>query len=284
MNIQDSHLVLTVVDSGAKADVLINPVGNIICHLTQGFNSSTYPLGQGNAITAGAHLPVVPGPGESVSAWNFGFVQIGRIINPAFTGIFYAGRIRREGSITVNPSVPPGLASPILYDATGSPPDPWFETPNPSFTPPNINAGWGDHPSLKVPLKLRNSGRSNVDNFLFQLILDREFWTIFTATDPPGKIHYIAHFHWQVRYDLELMWRNGNAALRRNKSFHKVLEAKVMGAPTDPALRTLLANPSGDRANKLFGHSITQSFLGPRGPNRTENDNWFATVPYDFWG
>lgn len=284
MDIQDSHLVLTVVDNKARANVFINPVGHIICHLTQGFDPIPYPGGQSNAITAGAHVPVIPAKGESVAAWNFGFVQFGRIINPAMSGIYYAGRVRSEGSITVNPNVPPALASPILYDAVGTPPDPWFDTPGSSYIPPKVNAGWGDHPSLKVPLKLRNSWRSNIENFLFQLILDREFWTIFTATDPAGKIHYIAHFHWQVRYDLELMWRQGNAVLRRNRSFHRILQPKVMGAPTEPALRPLLASPSGSRANQLYGHSVTQSFLGSRGPNRTENKEWFFTVPYDFWG
>jgi hypothetical protein len=188
-----------------------------------------------------------------------------------------------EGSITVNASVPPALASPILYDGTGTPPDPWFETPHPSFVPPNISATWGDHPAIKIPLRLRNSGR-NLDNFLFQVMLDREFWTIFTATDPAGKISYIGHFQWRVRFDVELMWRNQSAMLRRNKSFVTVIEAKVKGGPTEPALQSLLANPSGDRANTLYGKSILQAFFGSRGPNRTENDRWFVTVPYDFWG
>lgn len=283
MNILDAQLTLLVDSSKAKPDVFINPVGHIICHLTQGFVSSSFPTGQSNAITAAAHVPVALGPNESVSAWNFGFVQIGRV-NPgqSFSAIFYAGRMRSEGSITVNPNVPPALASPILYDATGSPPDPWFETPTGSFAASRINATWGDHPALKVPLKLRNSGR-NVDNFLFQLIFDREFWTIFTATDPAGKINYIAHFHWQVRYDIELMWRNQDAVLRQNKSVARVIDAKVKGAPANPDLQPLLARPSGDRANKVYSQAVTQAFFGARGPNHTENDKWFMTVPSDFW-
>jgi hypothetical protein len=283
MNIVSAQLALRVDGSNAKPDVFINPAGHIICHLTQGFSSSSFPSGQQNAITGAAHVPVIPGPGETVRSWNFGFVQIGRVRTPELHGAFYAGRMRSEGSIAVRPGVPPALASPVLYDASGSPPDPWFETPNPSFTPPRINASWGDHPALKVPLRLRNSGR-NLDNFLFQLIFDREFWTIFTATDPSGKITYIAHFHWQVRYDIELMWRNQTAQIRKNKSTAGVLDAKVNGAPADPQLQTILAHPSGDRANTVFSKAITQAFFGARGPNRTENDRWFMTVPAEFWG
>ena len=284
MNILDSQFTLSVDISKAKPDVFINPAGHIICHLTQGFASSSFPAGQSNAITANANVPITLGPRESVSDSDFGFVQIGRV-NPgqSFSGIFYAGRMRSEGSVTINPNIPPALASPILYDSTGSPPDPWFETPTPSFTPPKINASWGDHPAIKVPLKIRNSGR-NVDNFLFQLIFDRDFWTIFTATDPAGKIIYIAHFHWQVRYDVELMWRNQDATVRHNRSVAKVIDAKVKGAPTDTDLQPLLTNPSGDRANKLYGKAVTQAFFGARGPNHTENDKWFTTVPNDFWG
>ena len=282
MQILDAQLTLTVESGNARPDVFINPIGHVICHLTQGFSSATFPTGQGNAITAGAHVPVVPGPRESVSDWSFGFVQVARLESPGTQGFFYAGRMSSEGSMTVNPNVPPALASPVLYDAFGAPPDPWFDTPASSFIPPKVNAGWGDHPALKIPLRLRNTGK-NVDNFLFQIIFDRVFWTIFTAVDPAGAIKYIGHFKWQVRYDAELVWANQAAMLRRNKSVATVLAAKVAGAPTDPDLQALLAKPSGARANVLFGQAVNQSFFGARGPNRTENDRWFTTVPVDFW-
>ena len=282
MQILDGQLTLTVDSAKAQPDLFINPIGHVICHLTQGFSSATFPAGQGNAITAGAHVPVTPGPGEKVSDWNFGFVQVARLVTPETQGFFYAGRMRSEGSMTVNPNVAPALASPVLYDAFGSPPDPWFDTPTSSFIPPKVNAGWGDHPALKIPLRLRNTGR-NVDNFLFQIIFDRVFWTIFTAVDPAGGIKYVAHFKWQVRYDVELVWVSQVATLRRNKSVATVLAAKVAGAPTDADLQPLLAKPSGARANILYGQAVNQAFFGARGPNRTENDVQFTSVPRDFW-
>src|SRR6516164_8368042 len=114
MNIVSAQLALRVDGSNAKPDVFINPAGHIICHLTQGFSSSSFPSGQQNAITGAAHVPVIPGPGETVRSWNFGFVQIGRVRTPELHGAFYAGRMRSEGSIAVRPGVPPALASPVL--------------------------------------------------------------------------------------------------------------------------------------------------------------------------
>ena len=240
MNIVTAQLVLSVDVTKAKADVFLNPIGHVICHLTEGFDSSTFPNGQSDAVIGAAHVPVFPAPGESVTSWTFGFVQVARYRSPELHGAFYAGRIPREGSIAVRPGVPPALADNVLYDAKGSPPDPWFQAPATSFIAPKVNAAWGDHPAIKIPTRLRNSGR-NVDNFLFQLIDDREFWTIFTAVDPAGKITYIAHSHWQVRHEIELMWFNESDKLRRKKSSVSVLEAKVPGAPTVSELQGILA-------------------------------------------
>jgi hypothetical protein len=44
VTIFDSQLKLNITDGSAKPDVFINnQVGHIICHLTKGFDLSTYP-------------------------------------------------------------------------------------------------------------------------------------------------------------------------------------------------------------------------------------------------
>jgi hypothetical protein len=276
--ILDGQLKFTVTEQDAHPDVFINnSVGHIICHLTQGFDAGKFPKEQGNAITAGAHVPLSAGPGDTA----FGFVQLARA---NFYGAFYAGRISREGSIGIQAHIPPALPNALMLDATGNPPLPWFNDPSfSSFVAPTVNSTWGDHPASKVPLKLKNSFTSNVDNFLFQLIDDREFWTIFTAKDSDGTIRYIAHFHWKVRYDVEFMWRNGEAVLRRSRSSITVPEKNVKGRPMDADLQPLLTLPAGPRANVVFGQAITSAFYGARGANRSENPRWFTTVPGDFW-
>jgi hypothetical protein len=80
------------------------------------------------------------------------------------------------------------------------------------------------------------------------------------------------------------MWRNQAAMVRRDKSFLNVSEPQVVkGPPTDAALQPLLAHPSGDRANQVYSKAVNTAFSGARGPNHTENDTWFTTVPNDFW-
>jgi hypothetical protein len=68
-------------------------------HLTRGFNSAN-PSGSSRAMDFFGHVGVALGPGDSLAGWSFGFLQFVRI---NFLGIFYAGRRRREGSISVRP-------------------------------------------------------------------------------------------------------------------------------------------------------------------------------------
>jgi hypothetical protein len=282
VTIQDAQLKLMITDGDVKPDVYINPAGHIVCHLTKGFVASTFPKDQGDALTAVAHAPVSVGHGDNIDAWSFGFVQIARA---NFYGAFYAGRISREGSVGVLAHNPPALASPILLDGSGDPPDPFFQDPSrTSYLPPMLHTSWGDHPAVRIPLTMPNPTTSGVKNHLFQFIFDREFWTIYTSKDPAGAIRYIVHFHWKVRYDVELLWRNQMPILRRSKSDFSMVSKNVKGAPTDSDLQAMLASPKGARANQTFDSAQTQAFRGARGPNRSENPQWFTTVPRDFWG
>ena len=278
--ILDSKLSLTVTEGGAIPAVHINnPVGHVICHLTQGFNPGSFPNDQGKALTAGAHVPLGNGP----EGTDFGFVQLARA---NFFGAFYAGRIPSEGSVGVLASTPPALINALMLDATGTPPDPFFLDPaTSSFVSPQMNSSWGDHPACRVPLTKKNSSRSNVDNFLFQIIDDREFWTIFTAVDPGAAPRYLAHFHWKVRYEFDFTWVDAKAVLRRSNSSVSVPERNVKGRPTDGELQGLLNAPKGTRANVLFDLALRSALNGATGPNRSENPQRFTRpiLPANFW-
>jgi hypothetical protein len=96
----------------------------------------------------------------------------------------------------------------------------------------------------------------------------------------------VGHFHWRVVYDFELRWQNESAIVRRNSSIYKLLEKQVKGPPADKDLAPVLADPRGDRANKVFGDAVTEAFFGARGPNRDEKDRWQwgeVRPPDDFW-
>jgi hypothetical protein len=173
-----------------------------------------------------------------------------------------------------------------MLDASGSVPIPWFEDPSrTSFVPPSIHSSWGDHPASKIPSKIKNSFASNVDNFIFHFIDDRDFWTIFTAKDPGDTLRFIAYFHWQIRYEAKFMWRNGEANVRMSQSFFKMHERNTKGRPKEADIQAILTNPAaaGPRANVAFGNAINQAFFGPRGSNRSESPSRFLNVPIDFW-
>lgn len=144
-----------------------------------------------------------------------------------------------------------------------------------------ITCPTSDHPALKVPKELRNSGR-NIKNFLFHVIDNREFWSVLTAIDPQGKRQHLAHFHWQISHNVKFSWRGGNPVVTSKKSSF-TLHGKAKQAPTDTELQPLLANPVPPQFNIAAGNAVLQAFAGARGGNRTENEFWFPNVPADFF-
>jgi hypothetical protein len=275
-----SRVTIAISAPNVKPDVFINStVGHVICHLTQGFNETSFPTGQGDAFTAAAHMPLIMAPTDTLSGWDFGFVQFARA---NLCRIFYAGRRRSGGSIGVTVHVPPALPSQVALDGFSSASIPWFRDPMLSFARPIVNAGWGDHPGLKVQLKLRNSN-TNTDNLLFQIQDEREFWSIFSAKDPAGTLRYIAHFQWRVRWEFEFNWIGDKVFKRKTNSSFTIVQRKVDGPPTDTDVVPLLADPKAPRMSDLFVKALIQAIRGARGPNRSENTSWFTTVPRDFF-
>ncbi|HEX7505408.1 MAG TPA: hypothetical protein VF550_01470 [Polyangia bacterium] len=277
VKINESQLQMTVNEDAAKPDVYINPVGHAIFHLTQGFNPSDFPQGQRDALTAGAHVPLGGNPGTTA----FGFVQIGRLNH---FGAYYAGRIAREGSITILVHEPPAMPINVLLDGVGNPPMPFFADLTPNWLPPNIHCSWGDHPASRVPLRQENFLTSRVPNYLYHYLDDRDFWTIFTAQEPGKAPHYIAHFQWKLRYDVKFRWRNGNAIVQQSASSLSIISRKVKGPPKEPDLQSLLITPRGPRSNLLMGDALRRAF-SQGSANRQENSNCAPNIiPGDFWG
>ncbi len=275
-----SRLVIALSADDAKPDVFINDtVGNVMCHMTKGFEAATFPLDQNDALTAAAHIPLNMGPGDRIDGWTFGFLQIARA---NLCRIFYAGRRHSEGSIGVAAHIPPALTTPVRLDGFTSAPVPWFRTPFLSFVRPMVNAGWGDHPGLRVQLRLRNS-TTNTDNFLFQLQDEREFWSIFTAQDPAGALHHLGYFQWRVRWEFEFNWIGDKPFKKKSNSTFDIIKRQQTGAPPDGDIASLIANPAGPRMSEEFARALLQALRGARGPNRSENPGWFSTVPRDFF-
>ena len=277
-----NQAVLTIDEAGAKPDfAFTNNNTFLLGHLTTGFSGTDFV---GDAITCNATVPV-SGPLAEVSGLELGFVQIAEA--ESFQA-FYGGRIVSEGGIALNYFVPPALSNTVLIDGTTrsggtATRDPWYR--NPVF---GTGAGGrraadtGDHPGMVVRLSLENRSRSNVRNFLFHCFMDRKFWTVLTALEAGGKLQYIAHFHWQVRYEFRLKWKDGNPRPPISQSFVRVLRRQTAGRPTEPDLQTLLNAPAGERANSVGKRAEAATVTGVP-PNRTDNKTRFITMPDDFW-
>jgi len=275
-----SRLSFTFVSDTAKPDIFIaSTAGNIICHMTEGFDSAKFPIEQRDAFTANAQVPVRLTGGDTIDGWDYGFVQFARA---NACRVFYVGPTRANGRVTVQVHIPPALASAVHLDQTSSASVPWFSTPMLAYLPPMISARWGDHPAVRIPATLRNS-TTNSQNYLFHYQDEREFWSIFTARDPSGKLDYIGHFQWKVRWDCQFYWMGGKLFKRNNTSSFDIVQRKVIGPPTDPDVKPLLADPKGPAMKEEFGGALTRALYGARGPNRSEDVGWYTNVPQDFY-
>jgi len=262
----------------AKADTTAGE-RSVFFHLTNGFDLATVEgLGAEPrpAFSADGRVKVALGGANALANAKFGFVQLAKM---HFGQAFYAGRISREGSIAVmfQNAMPAKLLLDSLDDRTP------FTRQAPQFQlfGNEIRCETSDHPALKVPRELRNSGR-NVKNFLFHVIDNREFWSVLTAIEPGGKRHFLHHFHWQVSYNVVFNWVGGKPTPASNRS-RFTLHGKAKGGPTDADLQGLLTSPVGPQFNVAAAEAMLKAFLGARGPNRTENDRWFNNVPVTFF-
>ena len=279
INPASAGIILDV--QNAKSGVWLGP-RNAVCHLTQGFKST--PIGAwsaDDAFTLTGHVKVTPGQDDTLltlSKWQFGFIQLVRV---NFMGFFYAGRIKQEGSISILGHIKPALPRAVWLDSDDRY-SPWTrKEPRFQFLAPEIKSETGDHPIVSAGWEQPNSN-TNVTNFLFHIVDNREFWSVFTAIDPSGTTHHLAHFHWSVRRDVLFRWRGGKPDVRATQSSFDPLE-NIKGRPKDPDLQALLTNPVGPQYNPSIRQAIDQSMTSGQTPNRRDNPQWFVNVPNDFF-
>jgi hypothetical protein len=105
---------------------------------------------------------------------------------------------------------------------------------------------------------------------------------VFTAIDPSGATHHLAHVHWGVRYDVLFRWRGANPDVRETHSSFDIHE-NIKGRPKDPDLQALLTNPVGPQYNPSIKQAIKQSMTSGQTPNRHDSPQWFVNVPNDFF-
>lgn len=216
------------------------------------------------------------GHGENINGWTAGFVQILRI---GTTRARYAGRISSEGSITTQ--LEGVLPKRVYLDSLNKGFVPFYEA-GVGFAGVDATVEMADHPWVKIPLSLENR-KTKVDNFLFDYREEVDFWTILSVKSLGNVLWYVAHFRWQVKTMVGLIWRNGIPLATGDKSAFKVLEQFVNGPPTDPELAELLGNPIGPTANDAIDAVWDKTFR-QGGTNRVDEALWPLGFPDAFWG
>ncbi|MBL9010109.1 MAG: hypothetical protein JNL56_02915 [Alphaproteobacteria bacterium] len=267
-----------IVSTGAVAGSAVDDSKNrFFGHLTKGWNGKIWDA---DAITWTANAPSTI-PAAERDSWDFGFVQIAEATK---FQAFYSSRIPSEGAIIVDYFIKPAMTQTILLDGgSKTAPEPWYRDPAGAVLPNGrIQSASGDHPGLAVPLRLENKVCSYVKNYLFHVIMDRRFWTVFAAKPPGGTIQYVGHFAWRVRYEFMLKWQNKAAVVSKNDSVVTVPAKGESGRPAEAAIQAMLDDPKGPRANDV-GTKAQMSAETGADPNRRDLPRRFANTPFDFW-
>ncbi|GMV47774.1 MAG: hypothetical protein AMXMBFR66_31720 [Pseudomonadota bacterium] len=266
-------------DRGARATVTPGRA-SVFFHLARGFDLGAADAGRepGEAVAVRGSFVAAGGGAQPTAGWDFGFVQLTKMVSGQ---AYYAGRLSREGSIAVmfENAMPARLLLDSLDDRS-----PWTRrAPRFAAAAGRIECRSSDHPTMKLPRKLRNSLR-NVDNFLFHAVDERLFWTVLTAIETSSRRrHHLAHLHWRVHHDVKFQWRGGEPMPMPSRGRGYELLRNVRGAPPEAELQALLADPQPPQFNPASSQALLQAFLGARGANRSENAHWFMNVPSDFY-
>jgi hypothetical protein len=262
----------------ARPGVHVGPE-RVTLHLTKGFIPDSPQGLMSHALRAIGTVDIAMGPKDNLSGWEFGFIQIARARDVSF---YYAGKARSQGGIVVHAHVPPALPEALILD-TDVDIDPWTRhRPRYTYLSPTIRCETGDHPAVRAGRELQNR-RTSAANYLYHVVTDVEFWTVFSAMDDVGHFSHLRHLYWHLRYDVMFSWAAAQPVVKRMASRLTVGE-DAAGEPQDPAVRGLLANPAmpfsfNSRLHVAIRNAIT---TGPE-QNRSDLAERFATVPGDFW-
>ena len=259
-------------------------------HLTNGFipGSTRATINAADAFSATATVPLTVPTADmaTLKDWNFGFIQFQKISSLT---LYYAGSHTDKGELLMEVNRSPAMTHTEGRDHSGDPNPPWLRVGTSGdavFNPATklVTVQMGDHPMCVVGGKWKNT-KTTYDNYLRKLCDARTFTTIFSARDPQGHYHHLAHFQWQATWDFDFRWLGGGDGLQGMPSAQNrfSMGAVTMGGPKAKSLLPFLADPKA--APKLGTNQQNAALLaavqGP--PTLIENSTYFGSVPDNFW-
>ncbi len=296
ITVNTSSAKITTNSSAAVPNIYVDPIGLsgkpiVNTHLTNNFvpgaisSAGTQAAFAWTAIGEVAVAVTVRDP--NLSSWNFGFIQFQKI-NQVF--LIYAGKDRLDGSVVIQLDIPPALRANLGRDCATSvdPNPPWTMTGTSGSLAFNAAKGLatsetGDHPQFLVPT-IQPNFATGYDNYLLQLIDDREFFTIFSARDPQGNFQHLAHFTWSVRWKFTFGWRPGGIPIpTKDPTTSFKMSGVVQGRPTQPTLQPFLQNPSSvARVGSPEMTGALRAAIAGGPPNRHDTKERIGVIPPTF--
>jgi hypothetical protein len=274
VTVQVNTASININSGGAIPAIAFNPK-NSVCHLTKGFSNSNKVA---SAWDATGEVSISLGRGDTLSGWQFGFIQFQKILNAAY---YYVGRVPSHGSISLLVSKVPAMTNHFALDSHPNQEPYTVAQPRFKHVAPKITAPTRDHPLNKAGASITNKKTSH-PNFLFHIVDHRKFWSIFTAQDANGAFTHMMHFIWEMRYDFMITYDSGGKprVFRRSPIFK--MGSPIKGPPTDKEVTPHLANPHPPNANAIMRLALNNTVSGGK-PNRVDTDHWFANVPSTFF-
>ena len=262
----------------AKPDIAFDggPGGDlVVAHLTKGLDKVN-PENSAAALRIDGQVEVAFDASGPPKGFEVAFLQFVR-----FNSLFlaYAGRTRTEGFIVI--SAHKAMPKTVLLDPNRKMP-PWMSEQ--SFTKAGnlVKNAMGDHPFLHTARQAPNF-TTGMPNFIFRLIDDRDFWSVFSVRDGTGKFQHLMHLHWHVRHSVTFQWRGGTPKLASQASSFTADATPAKGAPAEPALAALLAVPAPPNANDELKAALPRAVARPPSPFRVDEPAWPSDLPGDFF-
>ena len=156
----------------------------IVANLTKGYSNSLNQMGF--AFEFIGHVKIALGPTDNLTGFKFGFVQF---IRDNFTGVFYAGRKKNEGSIGM--LLHPVVTQAYFLDVLRPVSKPFNLPVKFDLVEDEVDCKMGDHPFWSLAQQEHNF-KTGVDNFLFHVISDQDAWSVFIVQDAGGKFQHLA--------------------------------------------------------------------------------------------
>jgi hypothetical protein len=194
----------------------------------------------------------------------------------------YRGRHDSDGSIFLQRARPPARRrgasrdTLVVGDIFTRPTDQTVIPAGP--LPINVALDFNDQPGDNYR-QIEPNHVKGVDNFLHEVQLEFMFATIFTARDPAGNFHHLAHVYWNLRWQYRFFptafpptdvdWRRERVAAGTGAAVSRVFH----GAPNDPRFAGVLTTPQADNSNSLAAAAQT-AVANPHSPNRHESARW----------